>query len=33
LLGDLFEHELAPRLDAELEIVNELRRSLTNDRS
>jgi len=33
LLGDLFEHELAPRLDAELTIVNELRRSLTNDQS
>ena len=25
LLGDLFEHELAPRLDTELRIVNELR--------
>jgi len=33
LLGDLFEHELAPRLDIELEIANELRRSLANDRS
>jgi hypothetical protein len=26
LLGDLLEHELAPRLDTELEIVNELRK-------
>jgi hypothetical protein len=33
LLGDLFEHELAPRLDVELTIVNELRRSLASDRS
>jgi len=31
LLGDLFEHELATRLDTELKIVNELRKSLTND--
>ena len=28
LLGDLLEHELAPRLDTELKIVNELRRVL-----
>jgi hypothetical protein len=31
LLGDLFEHELAPRLDTELRIVNALRRSLTDN--
>ncbi len=28
LLGDLLEHELAPRLDTELKIVNELRRAV-----
>ena len=28
LLGDLFEHELAPRLDTELRIVDEFRKSL-----
>jgi len=28
MLGDLFEHELAPRLDTELKIVNELRKAL-----
>lgn len=31
LLGDLFEHELAPRLDTELKIVNEFRQSLTKN--
>jgi len=31
LLGDLFEHELAPRLDTELKIVNALRDSLTEN--
>ena len=31
LLGDLFEHELAPRLETELRIVNALRRSLTDN--